>query len=152
MNIVFYQPEIPQNTGNIIRLCANTGVRLVLIEPLGFSVEDRYLRRAGLDYHAQAQLVVYPSWAFFLAKEKPAQCIYFTTKASAWYTQAKYTPRTFLVFGPESRGLPSVLLDQSASCCYRLPMCVDSRSLNVANAVAVVVYEGLRQQGFPGLR
>ena len=152
MHIVLLEPEIPQNTGNIARTCAATGTRLHLIEPLGFRLEDRYLKRAGLDYWPMVNLQVHASLEDFFAAWPQAVCHYATTKAPRDYAQATYTPDCFLVFGRESRGLPENLLARVWPHCVRIPMLPGARSLNLSNAVAVMTYEALRQQGFPGLQ
>ena len=152
MHIVLLEPEIPQNTGNIARTCAATGTHLHLIEPLGFRLEDRYLRRAGLDYWPLVNLTVHPSLEAFYAAYPQADCHYATTKAPRDYTQAAYQADSFLVFGRESRGLPENLLARVQPHCVRIPMLPGARSLNLSNAVAVMTYEALRQQGFPGLQ
>ncbi|MDH5633381.1 MAG: tRNA (cytidine(34)-2'-O)-methyltransferase [Gammaproteobacteria bacterium] len=154
-NIVLYEPEIPPNTGNIIRLCANTGCRLHLVEPLGFSLEEKALRRAGLDYHEYADVLRYPDYKGFvdqcLADNPSARLIAFSTKATEAYSSKSYLPDDFLLFGPETRGLPDTLLATlSPGQLARLPMLPGSRSLNLSNTVAVVVYEAWRQQQFAG--
>jgi tRNA (cytidine/uridine-2'-O-)-methyltransferase len=150
-NIVLYQPEIPPNTGNIIRLCANTGCRLHLIAPLGFELNDKKLRRAGLDYHEWAHVAVHDSLEAVpgLASGK----LYaLSTRGRCDYSQARFRPGDSLLFGPETRGLPQTFLDTVPTPqILRLPMLGSSRSLNLSNTVAVVVYEALRQQGFAGL-
>lgn len=147
-NIVLYQPEIPPNTGNIIRLCANTGCSLHLIEPLGFELEDKKLRRAGLDYHEWANVKIYSS----LDKLQATNTYAVSTRGCNNYSDVSYQPGDTLVFGPETRGLPQSYLDSlPSSNVLRLPMLEQSRSLNLSNAVAVVVYEALRQTGFKGL-
>ena len=152
MNIVLVNPEIPQNTGNIARTCAATGARLHLIEPLGFELSDKYLKRAGLDYWKLMQYEVHPSWEAFCEKF-PGACMHFaTTKAPRDYCAAEYGPDDFLVFGRETRGLDEKLLAEHYESCIRIPMRPDARSLNLSNSVAVVLYEALRQQGFPGLK
>ncbi|MDC7218580.1 MAG: tRNA (uridine(34)/cytosine(34)/5-carboxymethylaminomethyluridine(34)-2'-O)-methyltransferase TrmL [Spirochaetales bacterium] len=151
LNVVLYQPEIPQNTGNIARTCAATGTALHLIHPLGFSVEDKYLRRAGLDYWELLDIHHYHSWEEFLSQNGEAQLYFATTKAKKHYAQVDYGENTYLVFGPESRGLPEELLVQNRDQNIRIPMKGDARSLNLSNAVAILVYEALRQQDFPGL-
>ena len=152
MNIVLVNPEIPQNTGNIARTCAATGARLHLIEPLGFELSDKYLKRAGLDYWKLMQYEVHPSWEAFCEKF-PGACMHFaTTKAPRDYCAAEYGPDDFLVFGRETRGLDETLLAEHYESCIRIPMRPDARSLNLSNSVAVVLYEALRQQGFPGLK
>ena len=152
-NIVLYQPEIPPNTGNVIRLCANTGCRLHLIEPLGFSMEDRLLRRAGLDYHEWARVERHTNWAAFLETERPDHQRVFALSTRAggdlYTTPAK--PGDWYVFGAETSGLPSGVLDSlPARQRLRLPMRPGQRSLNLSNAVAVVVYEAWRQNDFGG--
>lgn len=156
MNIVLYEPEIPPNTGNIIRLCANTGVDLHLIEPLGFSLDSKALRRAGLDYHETAKLHTYPNLDECLTRlqsGRPHTNIYaITTKGEIGYHETTYQPNDILLFGPESRGLPAtVLTDNRVAGLIRIPMVPKSRSLNLANAVSVVTFEALRQLGFPQL-
>ncbi len=150
-NIVLVAPEIPPNTGNVIRLAANTGCRLHLVEPLGFEMEDRLLRRAGLDYHEHAAVLRHASWLELTAREKPdaARCFAFTTHGSGLFAQARWQPGDWFVFGSETAGLPQALLDQFAPAQrLRLPMRVGQRSLNLSNAVAVVVFEAWRQNGF----
>ncbi len=145
-NIVLYQPEIPPNTGNIIRLCANTGCQLHLIEPLGFKLEDKQLRRAGLDYHEWADVKTYSS----IDQLKPAQAVYaLSTKGRKHYHQTNFKAGDYLVFGPETRGLPDDYLNSlDEGHVLRLPMREHSRSLNLSNTVAIVVYEALRQNQF----
>lgn len=149
--IVLYQPEIPPNTGNIIRLAANTGCRLHLIKPLGFDLSDSQLRRAGLDYHEYADLKVHDSWAACRADLSGRRIFAFTTKARHPHAGAAFQPGDVLLFGPETRGLPAeVLAEFAEGRRLRLPMRPDNRSLNLSNAVAVAVYEAWRQQGFAG--
>jgi tRNA (cytidine/uridine-2'-O-)-methyltransferase len=152
-NVVLVEPEIPPNTGNVIRLCANTGARLHLIEPLGFPLDDAKLRRAGLDYHEYAAMSVHADWAAFMAQEQPdaARMFAFTTRgASGFYAQA-FEPGDWFIFGAETRGLAEhVLARFDDSRRVRLPMRPDNRSLNLSNTVAVVVFEAWRQQGFAG--
>ena len=149
LDVILYEPEIPPNTGNIIRLCANTGVRLHLIKPLGFSLEDRLMRRAGLDYYEYATIEVYDSWKTCAAKFEDRRVFAVSTKGAHRYDLPRYDAGDAFVFGPETRGLPARVLGQfSADRRIRLPMLADSRSLNLSNAVAVVVYEALRQIGF----
>ena len=150
-NIVLVQPEIPPNTGNVIRLAANTGCALHLIEPLGFSMDDRQLRRAGLDYHEYAEVRRHADWQAFLAAQQPAPQRLFalTTRASRSAHEVAFAPGDWLVFGSETRGLPSELRDllpQQQQ--IRLPMRAGQRSLNLSNAVAVTVFEAWRQNGF----
>lgn len=150
-DIVLYQPEIPPNTGNVIRLCANTGCRLHLIEPLGFRLEDRQLKRAGLDYHEYAQVQVHPGWEAFLDTVPSSRRFAFSTRAANRYDQVKYQAGDVLVFGPETSGLPEeVKASFDPRRRLRLPMVPASRSLNLSNSVAAVVYEAWRQIGFPG--
>ncbi len=151
MNIVLVEPEIPQNTGNIARTCAATGSELHLIRPLGFSLDDRYMRRAGLDYWFLMKYRVYDDLADFFRQHPGARCWFASTKAPGSYTDVRYGPEDFLVFGRESRGLPENLLAAEYERCVRIPMRPKARSLNLSNAVAVVLYEALRQTGFPGL-
>ena len=150
-DVVLYQPEIPPNTGNIIRLCANSGCRLHLIEPLGFHMDDRVLQRAGLDYHDLAEVSRYRTWAQWQQAYAAKRAIAFTTKASHGYSEFAFQPGDALVFGPETRGLPPQILAQfNADRCLKLPMQARQRSLNLSNAVAIAVYEAWRQNGFEG--
>lgn len=152
LKIVLFEPEIPPNTGNIIRLCANTGCSLHLIEPLGFDLEEKKLRRAGLDYREFADIRVYPTLADFRRQQGDPRVFAVTTRGTTAYHQVRYQAGDALLFGPETRGLPQTLLDaQSAMHTIRIPMKPGSRSLNLSNAVAVVAYEGLRQLEFRGL-
>ena len=151
MHIVLVNPEIPQNTGNIARTCAATGAMLHLIRPLGFELSDKYLKRAGLDYWHMMTYEVHESWQDFLNAYPDAEMRYATTKAPLDYCQAAYGPDDFLVFGRETRGLDEDLLARHYDRCIRIPMVPDARSLNLSNSVAIVLYEALRQQGFPGL-
>ena len=151
LNVVLYEPEIPPNTGNIIRLCANTGCQLHLIEPLGFSLEDKQMRRAGLDYSEYARVKVHPSYRAFLDTERPERLFGLTTKGSRHYHQVDYRPGDYLMFGPETRGLPPEVRDAlSPEYRLRVPMRPESRSLNLSNTAALVVYEAWRQLGFDG--
>ncbi|SMF94271.1 tRNA (cytidine/uridine-2'-O-)-methyltransferase [Methylomagnum ishizawai] len=150
-HIVLYQPEIPPNTGNIIRLCANSGAALHLIQPLGFELDDAKLRRAGLDYHEWAEVKEHPGLDAFLAAVRPGRLFAFTTKARHRYTGAAFQPGDALLFGPETRGLPAAVLDGlPESQRLIIPMRPHSRSLNLSNAVALALYEAWRQQGFAG--
>lgn len=152
LNVVLYQPEIPPNTGNIIRLCANSGCSLHLIEPLGFSLEDRKLRRAGLDYREFAHISRYPDFPSFRNRHPDIRLFALTTRGALAYHEVAYRAGDALLFGPETRGLPQDILHSLGSAnCLRIPMAPDSRSLNLSNAAALVVYEGLRQMGFPTL-
>ena len=150
-HIVLYEPEIPPNTGNVIRLAANTGAQLHLVEPLGFSLDDRQLRRAGLDYHEYAPLRVHADWQSCIAALEGARIFMCSTKASVRHTEAAYVRGDAFVFGPETRGLPeSLLACVPASRRVRLPMRPGNRSLNLSNAVAVTIFEAWRQCGFEG--
>ena len=151
LHIVLVNPEIPQNTGNIARTCAATGATLHLIEPLGFSLEDKYLKRAGLDYWKLMTYHVWPDMESFLAAHPGARMHFASTKAPRGYHEAEYHDGDFLVFGCETRGLPENLLEKVYDRCVRIPMRAEARSLNLSNSVAVVLYEALRQTGFPGL-
>lgn len=151
LNIILYQPEIPPNTGNIIRLCANTGARLHLVEPLGFQLDDERVKRAGLDYHELAHVQLYRNWRAFRAQSPDMRLWSFSTAGTRNHAQADYARGDGLLFGPETRGLPeSVLLEVGMERCVRLPMLKDSRSLNLSNAVAVGLFEAWRQLGFGG--
>lgn len=153
LNIVLYQPEIPPNTGNIIRLCANTGYRLHLIEPLGFVWDDKRLRRAGLDYHEFTEIQRHHDYATFLASEQPTRLFALTTKGTPAHSDIQYQAGDYLLFGPETRGLPPEILDaMPPEQKIRLPMCPESRSMNLSNTVAVVVFESWRQLGYPGAK
>ena len=148
-DVILYQPEIPPNTGNIIRLCANTGARLHLVKPLGFTLEDKQLLRAGLDYHEFATIEVHESWADCVASVKNRRLFAVSTKGIQRYDQVDYIVGDAFVFGPESRGLPTEILETvSERRCIRVPMVPGNRSLNLSNAVAVVIYEAWRQVGF----
>lgn len=152
-NVVLVHPEIPPNTGNVIRLCANTGAALHLIEPLGFPLEDAKLRRAGLDYHEFAAIRVHATWAAFLAAERPRQArlFAFTTRALQRHDAIAWKKGDWLVFGSETSGLPESLRDTIApEQCVRLPMRAVTRSLNLSNAVAIAVFEAWRQNHFEG--
>lgn len=151
LHIVLYQPEIPPNTGNIIRLCANTGMQLHLIRPLGFALEDKQLRRAGLDYHEWARVQVQDDFEDFLQKVNPARCFAMSTKGSVPYHEVRYQAGDAIVMGPESRGLPQEIREHArVTGCIRIPMRPDNRSLNLSNATAIVAYEAWRQLGFEG--
>jgi len=148
-HVVLYQPEIPPNTGNIIRLCANTGSALHLIHPLGFELDDSRLRRAGLDYREFAAVHEHESLEAFTRVQRPSVVWAFSTRGSRSYTAVSYRPGDALLFGPETRGLPAEMLQAlGQQAVLRLPMIASSRSLNLSNTVAVVVYEAWRQQGF----
>ncbi len=151
LNIVLYQPEIPPNTGNIIRLCANTGFQLHLIKPLGFELEDKRMRRAGLDYHEWANVKIHDNYAAFLDNENPEVIYAASTKGTRRYDQVPYQPGDYLMFGPETRGLPQDIRESlPQECVLRLPMKPDSRSLNLSNSVAIFVFEAWRQLDFDG--
>lgn len=151
MHVVLFHPEIPQNTGNVVRTCAASGCLLHLIKPLGFSLEDRYLKRAGLDYWELLALRVHDSFDDLLAEYPGAQFHFLTTKAARAYTDVRYGADDFLVFGCETKGLPESLLKRTYDRCIRIPMIAGARSLNLSNAVAIVLYEALRQRGFPAM-
>ncbi len=148
------EPEIPQNTGNIARTCVAAGLHLHLVEPLGFSLAEKQLRRAGLDYWPQLQLTVWPDLASLeekLLSQKERPIFYVTTKGEKFYSQVSYNQESIILFGKETRGLPGQLLRSHPERCIRIPMRAGQRSLNLANAAALVAYEALRQQGFAGL-
>ena len=151
LHVVLYEPEIPPNTGNAIRLCANSGARLHLIRPLGFDLDHAKLRRAGLDYHEFADVAVHDSLDAFLADVKPTCLFALSTRGRNLYTNVQFAGNDAVLFGPETRGLPQDVLDAlPPEQRLRLPMRPDNRSLNLSNAVAVVVYEAWRQMGFAG--
>ena len=148
MHVVLFQPEIPPNTGSVARLCAATLTPLHLIEPLGFKIDDKHLKRAGLDYWEYVDLHVHKSWDDFVAKAAPQKLLYLSKRATKSYTSVEYSDEHFLVFGPETRGLPKEFLDTHPDCALRIPMMgTGVRSLNLSNAVSIVLYEGLRQLG-----
>ena len=151
MNIVLVEPEIPPNTGNIARLCAATRTTLHLIEPFGFELDDRQLKRAGMDYWQQVEWHRWPDWAAFAEKLPPAAGLWFVeSNGPRHYAEVRFSPNDFLVFGRETSGLPRSLLDQNRDRWLRIPMFhPESRSLNLANCASIVLYEALRQQGFP---
>ena len=151
INIVLFEPEIPPNTGNVIRLAANTGAGLHLVEPLGFTLDDRKLRRAGLDYHEFSAVTVHQDFRSLLGFVGQDRIFGFSTRGTRHYSEARSAPGDFLLFGPETRGLPDAIRAQlPAEHLLRIPMLAGQRSLNLSNAVAVVVYEAWRQQGFTG--
>ena len=151
LNIVLFQPEIPPNTGNIIRLCANTGFRLHLIEPLGFELDDKRMRRAGLDYREFQDLNIYLDWSSYLAKIKTKNIYALSTKDTVNYSSINYEIDDTLLFGPETRGLPKDLRSSiGENNVLRLPMVSSSRSLNLSNSVAIVAYEAWKKIGFIG--
>jgi tRNA (cytidine/uridine-2'-O-)-methyltransferase len=148
MNVVLFQPEIPPNTGSVARLCAATLTRLHLIEPLGFTIDDKHLKRAGLDYWEFVDLSVHKSWQEFLTSAAPQRLWFFSKRAELSYTRARYGTGDYLVFGPETRGLPAEMLAAHAEWALRIPMMGSGvRSLNLSNAVSIVLYEALRQLG-----
>ncbi len=150
-HIVLYEPEIPANTGNIIRLCANTGARLHLIKPLGFELDDKKLRRAGLDYHEWVAVRVHESLTAFMETVKPVRVFALTTKGRRVVSEVNFQANDALLFGPETRGLPAtVLAGLGENHCLYLPMTEESRSLNLSNTVSIVLYEAWRQLGFAG--
>jgi len=151
LNVVLVEPEIPQNTGNIARTCAAVGANLHLVKPLGFSVEDRYLKRAGLDYWDFVNVQYYDSFNELRQKYASSAFYYASTKAAKKYTDIQYPEDCFLVFGKETAGLPEELLRQNIEWCIRIPMRPKLRSLNLSNSVAIIVYEALRQHGFKHL-
>ena len=151
IHIVLVEPEIPQNTGNIARTCAATGCELHLVEPLGYKLEDRYLKRAGLDYWPLVKVHVHKDFAEVLSMYPDAPFYYASTKAPRGYAQVEYPEDVFLVFGKESRGLPENLLERVYDRCIRIPMVEGARSLNLSNSVAIVAYEALRQHDFKHL-
>ena len=152
IHIVLYQPEIHANTGNISRTCAVTGATLHLIHPLGFSLDDKHLRRAGLDYWDKLDVRHYDSAEAFFAAHPDATIYYYTTKARARHTDVQYRGEVYLMFGPESRGLPEELLLANPDRCVRIPMLPTLRSLNLSNSVAIAAYEVLRQWDFDGMQ
>lgn len=152
MHIVLVEPEIPGNTGNIARLCAATGCELHLVKPLGFSIEDKYLKRAGLDYWNLVKVHVHETFNEIVALYQDHNFYFNTTKADKHHSDIVYQPEDLLVFGKETAGLPQELLHSYPDNCVRIPMVDDARSLNLSNAVAIVVYEAFRQQNFAGLR
>jgi tRNA (cytidine/uridine-2'-O-)-methyltransferase len=150
-NIVLFEPEIPPNTGNIIRLCANTGCTLHLIEPLGFVMDDKRLRRAGLDYGEWQNTRTHADWQTFLVSQQPQRMFAISTKGTRYASQVKFEVGDYLVFGPETRGLPASIRETFApECVLRIPMIPGSRSMNLSNAAAVLVYEAWRQSEFAG--
>jgi len=152
LDIVLVEPEIPQNTGNIARTCVAVGARLHLVEPLGFSIDDRQLKRAGLDYWFDLDLTLWPNLETLLRQTDPVKMIYYaTTKGGRIYTEPAYNDDVMLIFGRETRGLPEDLLIARPDRCLRIPMLPERRSLNLANSVAIMAYEVLRQQNWPGL-
>lgn len=151
-NIVLHQPEIPQNTGNIGRTCVATGTRLHLIEPLGFRLNEKALRRAGMDYWKDIDVEAYVNYEDFLERNPNARIYYATTKGRRLYSEVSYEPGCYLMFGKESGGIPEEILKEHPDTCVRIPMLGDTRSLNLSNAAAIVLYEALRQNRFSGMR
>lgn len=151
MNIVLHEPEIPENTGNIGRTCVATGSVLHLIKPLGFVIDDKHLKRAGLDYWPQLEYYIYEDYEDFLNRNPGAKIYYATTKAHKTYTDISFGPDDFIMFGKESAGIPEEILVDNEDTCIRIPMIGDIRSLNLGNSVAIVLYEALRQNGFSEL-
>ena len=152
MNIVLHQPEIPQNTGNIGRTCAATGTRLHLIEPLGFQLSEKALKRAGMDYWQEIDVTTYVNYEEFLEKNPGAKIYYATTKGRRLYSDAAYEPDCYLMFGKESGGIPEEILKDNPDTCVRIPMLGQTRSLNLSNAAAIVLYEALRQNQFLNMK
>lgn len=152
LNIVLHQPEIPQNTGNIGRTCVATGTRLHLIEPLGFLLNEKALKRAGMDYWQELDVTTYIDYEDFLNKNPGAKIYYATTKARQLYSEAAYEQDCYLMFGKESGGIPEEILKKHPDTCIRIPMLGDTRSLNLSNAAAIVLYEALRQNGFADMK
>ena len=148
MNIVLLEPEIPANTGNIGRTCVATGTKLHLIKPLGFSLEDKYLKRSGLDYWNKLEVFYYENFNDFLEKNNNIPIFMGTTKAKKTYTEVSYNENSFIMFGKESKGIPEEILLDYRETCVRIPMLSDYRSLNLSNAVAIILYEALRQNNF----
>ena len=151
LNIVLYEPEIPANTGNIGRTCVATGTKLHLIEPLGFRLDEKALKRAGMDYWKELDVTTYVNWDDFCEKNPNAKIYMATTKGRHVYSDVSYEPDCFIMFGKESAGIPEEILVDHKEDCVRIPMVGDIRSLNLGNSVAIVLYEALRQNGFAGM-
>lgn len=151
LNIVLHEPEIPANTGNIGRTCVAAGARLHLIEPLGFRLDEKSLKRAGMDYWKDLDVTTYIDYQDFLNRNPGARIYMATTKASAVYTDVRYEPDCYIMFGKESAGIPEEILVEHQETCVRIPMMGEVRSLNLGNSVAIVLYEALRQNGFAGM-
>ena len=151
LNIVLYEPEIPSNTGNIGRTCVATGTRLHLIEPLGFRLNEKTVRRAGMDYWEHLDVTRYDDWTDFLERNPGAKIYMATTKAKHVYTEVSYEPDCYIMFGKESAGIPEEILVNHKEDCVRIPMVGDIRSLNLGNSVAIILYEALRQQNFANM-
>ena len=152
LNIVLYEPEIPANTGNIGRTCVATGTRLHLIEPLGFRLDEKAIRRSGMDYWKELNVTTYVNWQHSCEKNAHAKLYFATTKARRVYTEAVYEPDCYLVFGKESAGIPEEILKENEEYCVRIPMIGETRSLNLSNSAAIVLYEALRQNGFDHMK
>ena len=154
LNVVLVEPEIPQNTGNIIRTCAATGTTLHLVRPLGFSLEDKYLKRSGLDYWDIANIKYYDSFEEVVKKNQEGTFFFSTTKVDQAHSDVKFVENSFIVFGKETKGLPESLIKSNLETCIRIPMInvEKARSLNLSNSVAIVVFEALRQLGYPNMR
>ena len=152
LNIVLYEPEIPANTGNIGRTCVATNTKLHLIEPLGFSLEEKQLKRAGMDYWKDLDVTTYVNWEDFCAKNPNAKVYYATTKAHHVYSEVSYEPDCYIMFGKESAGIPEEILKEHPNTCVRIPMIGETRSLNLSNSVAIVLYEALRQNNFSNMK
>ena len=152
LNVVLYEPEIPANTGNIGRTCVATGTRLHLIEPLGFHLDEKAIKRAGMDYWSELDVTTYVNWEDFCEKNPGAKIYMATTKGRHVYTEVSYEPDCYIMFGKESAGIPEEILLENQERAIRIPMLGDTRSLNLSNSVAIVLYEALRQNDFPGMR
>ena len=152
LNIVLYEPEIPANTGNIGRTCVATNTRLHLIEPLGFSLEEKQLKRAGMDYWKDLDVTTYVNWEDFCNRNPEAKIYYATTKARHVYSEVSYEPDCYIMFGKESAGIPEEILKENPDTCVRIPMMGEIRSLNLSNSVAIVLYEALRQNNFAHMK
>ena len=152
LNIVLFEPEIPANTGNIGRTCVATNTRLHLIEPLGFSLEEKQLKRAGMDYWKDLDVTTYVNWEGFCQKNPEAKIYYATTKARHVYSEVSYEPDCYIMFGKESAGIPEEILKDNPETCVRIPMVGETRSLNLSNSVAIVLYEALRQNDFSNMK
>ena len=152
LNIVLYEPEIPANTGNIGRTCVATGTRLHLIEPLGFSLSEKALKRAGMDYWKELDVTTYVNWEDFCQKNPNAKIYFATTKARHVYSEVNYESDCYIMFGKESAGIPEEILKENPDTCVRIPMLGEIRSLNLSNSVAIVLYEALRQNAFDQMK
>lgn len=152
INIVLLEPEIPANTGNIGRTCVATGTRLHLIEPLGFSLSEKALKRAGMDYWSELDVTTYVDYEDFLSRNPGAKLYFATTKGRHIYSDAQYEDNCYIMFGKESAGIPEEILKEHPETCVRIPMIGETRSLNLSNSVAIVLYEALRQQGFSHMK